>query len=77
MWNGVMIVVFIIFFIFFDGLDLSELLCFWGGGRVIGDWLIRLGVLGIEFLGMDSGFLIWEDELGILVLLFCCVLEVD
>lgn len=60
-----------------DGLDPSELLCLRGGGRVTGERLIRLGALGTGPPGTDSGLLTREDELGTLVLLFCCVLEAD
>lgn len=53
-----MIVFFIIFFMFLDGLDLSELLYILGCGKVIGDWLLRFEGLVIGFIGIDSGFLV-------------------
>lgn len=70
-----MIVFFIIFFMFLDGLDLSELLYILGCGKVIGDWLLRFEGLVIGFIGIDSGFLVWVDDVVVGFLLFVCFLE--
>lgn len=58
--KGVILVFFIIFFMFFGGLDLIEVFCWEGGGKVIVEWLLFSND-GLErvYLGIESGFLSW------------------
>ena len=60
-----------------EGLDPSELLYRRGGGRVTGDRLLRVEVLGTGPAGTDSGLLSRDEEEVTLVLLLICVLGKD